>query len=69
MTTREMGNGARTRVERVAAVVRRIIGVPDYDRYLAHVTEHHPSCVPLSREEFTQQRMNDRYSRPGSRCC
>jgi uncharacterized short protein YbdD (DUF466 family) len=61
--------GARARVERVAKVIRRIIGVPDYDAYLAHVNSHHPGCTPMSREEFTQQRMNDRYSRPGNRCC
>jgi len=69
MTTRELTTRTRDRVERVAAVVRRIIGVPDYDRYVTHVTTNHPGCTPMSREEFTQQRMNERYSRPGSRCC
>jgi uncharacterized short protein YbdD (DUF466 family) len=62
MTTRE-------RIERVATVVRRIIGVPDYDRYVAHVCEKHPGVKPMSREEFERQRLVDRYSRPGSRCC
>jgi uncharacterized short protein YbdD (DUF466 family) len=57
------------RMQRVAAVVRRIIGVPDYDRYLAHVASHHPECTPMTKEEFTEQRLVDRYSRPGSRCC
>lgn len=62
MTTRE-------RIENVANVVRRIIGVPDYERYLAHLRERHPEVKPMSREEFETQRMVDRYSRPGSRCC
>lgn len=57
------------RIERVAKVIRRIIGVPDYDRYLEHVRAHHPGCTPMTLEEFTQQRLVDRYSRPGSRCC
>lgn len=69
MMRSESTMGARARVERVAKVIRRIIGVPDYDAYLAHVNAHHPGCTPMSREEFTQQRMNDRYSRPGNRCC
>jgi len=59
----------KERVNRVADVVRRIIGVPDYDRYLAHVSSHHPGCTPMTREEFTEQRLADRYSRPGNRCC
>jgi uncharacterized short protein YbdD (DUF466 family) len=49
--------------------VRRIIGVPDYDRYLAHAHAHHPDVAPMTREEFIQQRLVDKYSRPGSRCC
>ncbi len=60
---------AGERIERVAKVVRRIIGVPDYDRYLAHLREHHPDVKPMSREEFEVQRLADRYSRPGARCC
>ena len=59
----------RDMVEQTATVMRRIIGVPDYDRYVAHVREHHPDVTPMSRADFERQRMNDRYTRPGSRCC
>jgi uncharacterized short protein YbdD (DUF466 family) len=52
-----------------ADVIRRIIGVPDYDRYVAHVQAHHPGAEPMSRAEFIRQRQVDRYSKPGSRCC
>jgi uncharacterized short protein YbdD (DUF466 family) len=69
MTTREIVRETRARVERVANVVRRIIGVPDYDRYVAHLQSHHPDAKPMSRGEFDRQRMAERYSRPGSRCC
>ena len=55
--------------EQILWVIRRIIGVPDYERYLAHVTAHHPNERPLGPEEFVRQRQVDRYSRPGSRCC
>ena len=57
------------RFRQLAQIIRRIIGVPDYDRYLAHVRACHPEAPPLSREEFSRQRLEDRYSRPGTRCC
>jgi uncharacterized short protein YbdD (DUF466 family) len=69
MTTREILHVTRARVERAACVVRRVIGVPDYDAYVAHVRAHHPDTEPLPREEFVRQRLLDRYSRPGNRCC
>jgi uncharacterized short protein YbdD (DUF466 family) len=59
----------RAHLSRALDVVRRIVGVPDYDRYVAHMRTHHPEQTPLTCEEFTNQRMIDKYSRPGSRCC
>ena len=69
MTAKEIVTETRDRVERVAKVVRRIIGVPDYDRYVAHVRTHHPEMTPMCRKDFEQQRVLDKYSRPGGRCC
>jgi uncharacterized short protein YbdD (DUF466 family) len=69
MTTREIVQQTRNRIESAANVVRRIIGVPDYDHYVAHVQAHHPGTCPMDRDEFMRQRQIDRYSRPGSRCC
>jgi uncharacterized short protein YbdD (DUF466 family) len=59
----------RARVEEVLRVVRRIIGAPDYEGYLAHATAAHPGQKPLSREEFIQRRLEDRYCKPGGKCC
>jgi uncharacterized short protein YbdD (DUF466 family) len=56
-------------LERCAWVIRRIIGAPDYESYLAHMALHNPDQTPMSSREFERQRLNDRYSRPGSRCC
>ena len=56
-------------LEKTGAIVRRIVGVPDYERYLAHVREFHPATTPMSRVEFERARLEDRYSRPGQRCC
>ena len=56
-------------LRRAARVVRTIVGAPDYERYVAHMREHHQACDVVSRDEFMRQRLENRYSRPGSRCC
>lgn len=56
-------------LSRALATLHRIIGAPDYDGYLAHMRAHHPERPPLTRDEFVRQRLEDRYSRPGARCC
>ena len=61
--------GLRIRIERALRVIRSIIGAPDYERYVAHMESHHPGCAIASRDEFMRQRLESRYSRPGSRCC
>jgi uncharacterized short protein YbdD (DUF466 family) len=62
-----------TRLAAAAAALRRVlhqvIGAPDYERYVAHVRECHPDRAPMTREEFARERLEARYSRPGSRCC
>ena len=52
-----------------ASGARFVVGAPDYDRYVCHMKERHPDRVPLSRRDFERQRLEDRYSRPGARCC
>lgn len=54
---------------RAAVVVRRIVGAPDYERYLAHMRDRHPDRRPLARGEFMAACLSARYDRPGSRCC
>lgn len=65
----DAGVTLRERVARMAAVVRRIIGAPDYDIYVAHVTTCSAGAAPMSREEFARDALARRYNRPGSRCC
>jgi uncharacterized short protein YbdD (DUF466 family) len=50
-------------------VLRTVIGVPDYERYLEHEQRHHPGREPMTREAFVRERLEARYSRPGARCC
>lgn len=54
---------------RAAAVLRHVIGAPDYERYLAHVAHDQPGEAPLSRDAFARDALARRYDRPGSRCC
>lgn len=37
-----------------------LVGVPDYDAYVAHVRERHPELVPMTREQFVRSRMEAR---------
>lgn len=59
----------RARLRRFAQLLNRIIGAPDYDTYLAHHARCHPGLAPLSRDDFASERLRDKYSRPGTRCC
>ena len=54
---------------RSASVVRAVLGVPDYERYLSHMRSAHPGDRVMSETEFKHTRMSDRYNGPGSKCC
>ncbi len=47
----------------------QIFGIPDYERYLAHVAAHHPGEAPLSRRDFSARAIERKYSRAGPKCC
>ena len=53
----------------IARGMRAVLGVPDYERYVNHVRSAHPGIEPVTCEEFTKERMEHRYSRPGAKCC
>ena len=69
MTTATATLARGTLLERVNAIIRRIIGAPDYSAYLRHATECHPEMAPLTEDEFLEERLEAKYSRPGQRCC
>jgi uncharacterized short protein YbdD (DUF466 family) len=52
-----------------ASVLRAVLGVPDYERYLTHMRTAHPGDRVMSETEYRVTRMNDRYNRAGSKCC
>jgi uncharacterized short protein YbdD (DUF466 family) len=63
------GRTLRDYLAAAARAARTVVGAPDYERYLAHMQREHPLRRPLTRDEFARARMNDRYNRPGARCC
>ena len=51
---------------------RLMVGVPDYDAYVAHSKSAHPDRPVMSYEEFFRERQASRYGANGgkiSRCC
>ena len=49
--------------------LREASGESVYDRHVAHLREQHPDAPVPSGREFERHRMDDRDSRPQSRCC
>ena len=58
--------------KRLREGARLMIGVPDYDTYVAHMHEAHPGQPVLTYAEFFRERQSARYgvgSTRGFRCC
>ena len=51
--------------------MRLMVGLPEYDSYLAHMEATHPEQAPMSYEEFFRERQEARYGGAGKRggCC
>ena len=47
-----------------------MVGLPDYQRYVAHRAARHPGLAVMTRAEFALDRMRRRYETgTGGRCC
>ena len=53
----------------VRAACRQVFGIPDYERYVAHMAAQHPADPVLGRREFFAQAIDRKYGRSGPRCC
>jgi uncharacterized short protein YbdD (DUF466 family) len=56
----------------IARTARLMVGVPDYEAYVAHRKLAHPGEPVISYEEFFRERQSSRYGENGgkiSRCC
>ena len=59
----------RAHLLRIGRALRRVIGAPDYDRYLAELARVAPDARPLTHQAFVRDALARRYDRPGARCC
>jgi uncharacterized short protein YbdD (DUF466 family) len=66
----------RERVRILCNCVRQgaqlMVGIPDYETYVAHITSTHPGRVPMTYEDFFRERQAARYGEGGTRgfrCC
>ena len=47
-----------------------MVGLPEYDTYLAHMERTHPDQAPMTYEEFFRERQEARYGgKSGPKCC
>ena len=49
-----------------------LVGVPSYEKYVAHMKQHHPNEIVLSRKQFFAEAQEARFNAKGgkiSRCC
>ena len=56
-------------MKRAAETARLMVGLPDYERYLAHRSARHPGEPAMSRAEFHRERTERRFGEGTSRCC
>ncbi|HWA56957.1 MAG TPA: YbdD/YjiX family protein [Gemmatimonadales bacterium] len=67
--TRNSERGTRSVFHRIAAVLRRVAGMPDYAAYVEHLRTCHPEApVPTEREYFAEY-TQAKYGSGTSRCC
>ena len=54
----------------VGQAMRMMVGVPDYETYVAHARATHPDQEPMSYEAFFRNRQEARYGGAGRiGCC
>jgi uncharacterized short protein YbdD (DUF466 family) len=71
-----MRKAMTTTIVRLAVAMTRtarlMVGIPDYDAYVAHRRDTHPGEPVMTYEDFFRERQASRYGANGgkiSRCC
>jgi uncharacterized short protein YbdD (DUF466 family) len=57
------------RIRNFSQALRQMFGIPDYERYLAHMRERHPEAPVLSEREFHAMALERKYGSGPTRCC
>lgn len=71
MTTRLLSTVTGA-IAKMAQTARLMVGMPDYQAYVAHRKAHHPGEPVMSYDAFFRERQSSRYGENGgriSRCC
>ncbi len=64
-----MLNDLKLLKDRLVQMSRLMVGVPDYDAYVAHCFVQHPDKPVMTYEEFFRNRQDARYGGKVGRCC
>ena len=57
-------------VQTLRHMARLMVGLPDYEDYVRHMTAHHPERPVMDRTAFFRDRQEARYGgKNGGRCC
>lgn len=56
-----MGTAASAAGRYLGQTLRLMVGVPDYETYVAHMKKSHPDQEPMSYEVFFRERQTARY--------
>ena len=56
-------------MESALAVVRQVVGAPDYQRYLEHHARCHAGAAPLGPREYYAEFVSRRFGSGPTRCC
>jgi uncharacterized short protein YbdD (DUF466 family) len=62
-------SGLREYMRTLRQGCRQVFGIPDYERYVAHMAVQHPGEPLLSRRDFFAQSIDRKYGKSGPRCC
>ena len=57
-----MRDAVRILLRRLRETLRLMVGVPDYDAYVAHRRDRHAGETVMSYEEFFRERQDSRYA-------
>ena len=60
---------SRDRLAGLIAAVRRVLGMPDYAAYCAHVRQAHPGAPMPTEREYFDAYLKARYEGGPNRCC
>ena len=66
---RALWRSVRRTAETLAADLRRVAGMPDYEAYLRHLRAVHPDWPVPSEREYFALYVESRYGNGPSRCC